>query len=107
MKACFTYFCDNFYILKVHSLLGLDSVCGSDGDRSFVFVGGAPLSTSTYEYFRSIDVLLCETYGTTELTGPVTNSTPGRWHRPGTVGKPGVGARYERVAAPSPTHKKK
>ncbi len=83
---------NSFICSKVHDLLGLDHVCGRDDDRSFVFVGGAPLSDSTYEYFRSIDVLLGGTYGTTELTGPLTNNIPGPSHRPGTVGRIGFGA---------------
>ncbi len=42
----------------MHSALGLDGVCGRDDDRSFVCVGGAPLSDATYRYFKSLDVLV-------------------------------------------------
>lgn len=78
---------------KIHAALGLDNVCGLDEKgKGFIMVGGAPLPTTTYEYFRSLDIILCNSYGATETTCPITANLQGTMHRPGTVGKRGTGA---------------
>ncbi len=59
---------------KVHQALGLGRV-GMEPGRTYV--GGAPLSLPTFEYFQSLDLVLHDLYGSTEATGPQTTNLPG------------------------------
>jgi long-chain-fatty-acid--CoA ligase ACSBG len=52
-----------FLLQKVKTALGLNKC------RNF-FVGAAPMSVETFEYYMSLDIKLYEVYGMSECTGP-------------------------------------
>lgn len=56
------------------------------GRLRFAVCGGAPLAEDVAEFFHACGVLICEGYGLTETTGPLSLNTPQAF-RFGTVGR--------------------
>jgi long-chain acyl-CoA synthetase len=57
-------------------------------DRTRLFAtSAAPISREVLDFFASIDIVLCELYGQSEVTGPTSVNIPGAT-RLGTLGKP-------------------
>ena len=56
---------------KVHQALGLDKAIS-------LYTGAAPLAVSTFEYFQSLDMVLLEVLGCTEVCGPQFTNIPGQ-----------------------------
>ena len=53
----------------------------------YAITAAAPSSTDTHKYFAQFGIELCEVYGMSETTGPISLSLPGRLKK-GTVGIP-------------------
>ena len=64
---------------RVKEALGLDQALS-------LYTGAAPLAVSTFEYFQSLDMVLLEVLGCTEVCGPQFTNVEGDV-RPGTAGK--------------------
>jgi long-chain acyl-CoA synthetase len=68
---------------KLHERIGFDQV-------EFFSVGAAPIARAVLEFFASIDIVIREVWGMSELTGPGTINTV-EATRLGSVGRPLVG----------------
>merc|ERR1719354_98316 len=74
------------YMLKqVHKSLGLDAAAINSSGSGF-FTAAAPLSSSTLQYFMSLDITILEVYGSSESGGPMTSCTLGPGMRMNSVG---------------------
>jgi long-chain acyl-CoA synthetase len=68
---------------KLHQRIGFDQV-------EYFSCGAAPISRDVLDFFASIDIIIREVWGMSELTGPGTINTVGAT-RLGSVGRPLVG----------------
>eukprot|EP00922_Rhytidocystis_sp_ex-Travisia-forbesii_P028092 GHVS01041237.1.p1 GENE.GHVS01041237.1~~GHVS01041237.1.p1 ORF type:complete len:786 (+),score=96.59 GHVS01041237.1:138-2495(+) len=70
----------NLILTKIHKALGLDQT------KAFG-TGAAPLPVATQRYFMSLGIPICDLFGLSETTGPMTATLPLRhWYRVGSVG---------------------
>ena len=63
---------------KVHAALGLDRC-------RHLATGAAPITMETLRYYQSLNMPLCELYGMSECSGPMTAGRPGK-NRTGSCG---------------------
>eukprot|EP00922_Rhytidocystis_sp_ex-Travisia-forbesii_P001941 GHVS01002725.1.p1 GENE.GHVS01002725.1~~GHVS01002725.1.p1 ORF type:complete len:632 (-),score=68.33 GHVS01002725.1:79-1974(-) len=70
----------NMILTKIHKALGLEQT------KAFG-TGAAPLPVATQRYFMSLGIPICDLFGLSETTGPMTVSMPiPHWYRIGSIG---------------------